>query len=58
MVAKDDKRQMTAVSAGSLSGDFLPPQLIYDSKGRQHDVTFLLPGMSLTRQTTGQMKEL
>ena len=28
MVAKDNKRQMTAVFAGSLSGDFLPPQLI------------------------------
>ena len=27
MVAKDDKRQMTAVFAGSLSGDFLRPQL-------------------------------
>ena len=25
----DDKRQITAVFAGSLTGDFLPPQLIY-----------------------------
>ena len=32
MVAKDDKRQITAVFAGSLSGDFLPPQLIYEGK--------------------------
>ena len=32
MVAKDDKRQMTAVFAVSLSGDFLPPQLIYEGK--------------------------
>ena len=32
VVAKDDKRQMTAVFAGSLSGDFLPPQLIYEGK--------------------------
>ena len=32
VVAKDDKRQLTAVLAGSLSGDFLPPQLIYEGK--------------------------
>ena len=30
----DDKRQITAVFAGSLTGDFLPPQLIY--KGTTH----------------------
>ena len=29
IVAVDDKRQITAVFAGSLTGDFLPPQLIY-----------------------------
>lgn len=29
IVAIDDKRQITAVFAGSLTGDFLPPQLIY-----------------------------
>ena len=53
MVAKDNKRQMTAVFARSLSGDFLPPQLIYEGKGRQHDVfhasNFLLSEMSLIR---------
>ena len=32
MVAKDDKRQMVAVFAGSLSGDFLPPQFIHEGK--------------------------
>ena len=32
VVAKDDKRQITAVLAGSMSGDFLPPQLIYEVK--------------------------
>ena len=32
VVAKDDKRQMTAVFGGSMSGDFLPPQLIYEGK--------------------------
>ena len=29
IVAADDKRQITAVFAGTLTGDFLPPQLIY-----------------------------
>ena len=29
IVAADDKRQITAVFAGTLIGDFLPPQLIY-----------------------------
>ena len=32
VVAKDDKRQITAVFAGSSSGHFLPPQLIYEGK--------------------------
>lgn len=34
IVAADDKRQITAVLAGTLSGDFLPPQLVY--KGTTH----------------------
>ena len=32
IVAKDDKRQITAVLAGSLKGDFLPLQIIYEGK--------------------------
>jgi len=32
VVAKDDKRQTTAVFASSASGDFLPPQLIYEGR--------------------------
>lgn len=28
----DDKRQITAVFAGILTGDFLPPQIIYKDK--------------------------
>ena len=28
-MAADDKRQITAVFAGSLACDFLPPQLVY-----------------------------
>ena len=32
VIAKDDKRQITAVFAGSSSGDFLPPRLIYEGK--------------------------
>ncbi len=29
IVGVDDKRQITTVLAGSLAGDYLPPQLIY-----------------------------
>ena len=32
VVAKDDTRQLTAVFTGSLSGNFLLPQLIYEGK--------------------------
>ena len=32
IVGIDDKRQITAVFAGSMSGEFLPPQLIYKGK--------------------------
>ena len=32
LVGKDDKRQLTAVFAGAMTGEFLPPQLIYQGK--------------------------
>ena len=32
IIAIDDKRQITAVFAGSLTCDFLPPQLVYKGK--------------------------
>ena len=32
IIAKDDKRQLTAVFAGSATGEFLPLQLIYEGK--------------------------
>ena len=32
VVTKDDKQQITAMFGGSMSGDFLPPQLIYEGK--------------------------
>jgi len=32
MMGIDNKRQMTAVFGASLSGDFLPPQLVYEGK--------------------------
>jgi len=32
LAAKDDKRQITACFAGSMAGDFLPPQLVYEGK--------------------------
>ena len=31
-MASDDKWQLTAVFAGTLAGDFLPPQLVYKGK--------------------------
>ena len=32
MIGKDDKRQLTAVFACSLSGDFLPIHMVYQGK--------------------------
>ena len=32
MIGKDDKRQLTVLFAGSLSGDLLPIQIIYQRK--------------------------
>ena len=32
VVGKEDKKQVTAVFGGSLDGDFLPPQVIYQGK--------------------------
>lgn len=32
IVGANDKRQITAVFAGTMSGEFLPPQLIYQGK--------------------------
>ena len=32
LAGKEDKRQLTAVLADSMSGDFLPPQIIYQGK--------------------------
>ena len=32
IVGMSDKRQITAIFCGALSGDFLPPQLIYQGK--------------------------
>ena len=35
LAGKDDKRQLTAVFGGSMAGDFLPLQLIYQGKTQQ-----------------------
>lgn len=32
LAGKEDKRQVTAVLAGSMAGDFLPPQIVYQGK--------------------------
>ena len=47
VVAKDDKQQITAVFGGSMSGDFLPPQLIYEGNV-YHNASFLHHGTSRT----------
>lgn len=35
VVGKDDKRQITALFGCTMSGDFLPPQLVYLDKTNQ-----------------------
>ena len=35
IIGKDNKRQLTAVFGCSMSGDFLPPQLIYHGKTKK-----------------------
>ena len=35
IIGKNDKRQLTAVLGCSMSGDFLPPQLIYQGKTKK-----------------------
>ena len=55
-----DKRQITATFAGTLSGEFLPMQLLYQGK-----LTAVMPSSlfkmvftSTTQQTTGRMRTL
>ena len=43
MTGKDDKRQITLVFTGSLSGDFLPPQVIYEGKTKRCLPLFQFP---------------
>ena len=43
IVGVDDKRQITAVFAGSLAGDFLPPQLIYKGTTNRCHLTVQFP---------------
>ena len=55
IVGVDDKRQITAVFAGSLTGDFLPPQLIYGEHiDAFHLSNFLLSGTLRVVRTIGQ----
>ena len=35
LAGKDDKQQLTAVFGGSMAGDFLPIQLIYQGKTKR-----------------------
>ena len=46
VASKDDKQQLTALFAGSMSGDFLPIQLVYQGKqlGVYQSISFLQTG--------------
>lgn len=51
-----DKRQITVVFCGAMSGEFAPPQIIYQGKTPAclpHQVT----GMSRALQITAQMRK-
>ncbi|CAG2246019.1 unnamed protein product [Mytilus edulis] len=57
----DDKRQITLLLAVSMSGDLLPPQLIYPGKTDRclpKESTFRQPGMSLAQRHTGATRTL
>ena len=45
-VGKDDKRQITALFGCTISGDFLPPQLVYQGKTNQCLPRFTFPSSS------------
>lgn len=53
-----DKRLITAVFCGSLVGDFLPVQVIYQGKqrGAISDSSFHQSGISHTHKSTGPTK--
>ena len=53
IIAKDDKRQLTAIFAGSSSGDFLPLQLSERLVAVFHSFSFLLHGMLQSWRTIG-----
>lgn len=58
LVAKDDKRQITAVFAVSFTGDFLPPQLAYQGKSQSsvsHNFNFRQIGILRFHQIIGPM---
>ena len=54
LVVKNDKRQIMAIFAASFMGDFLPPQLVYQS-GVSHYFNFLQIGTLFIRQIIGLM---
>jgi len=60
LVGKDDKRQITACFAGTMEGDFLPPQLVYEGKTPRclPQIDFLVADMLLIQVLTGAMRAL
>ena len=60
VVGVNDKRQITAVFCGSLTGDFLPVQVIYKGKTQRYHLRFAFPsGWHITLpQGTGPRNKL
>ena len=58
IAGSDDKRQITAVLAVTMTGEYLLPQLIYQGKTPccHRKLAFLMDGMFGTVKTTGQMR--
>ena len=57
IIAADDKRQITAVFAGTQSGDFLPPQLIYKDTTHRCLPTMKFPdSWDVTHRIIGPMR--
>ena len=55
LIGKDDKGQLTVLFAGSLNGDLLPIQIIYQGKSSRclPNSTFLTSDISHTQPTIG-----
>ena len=51
LIRQDDKRQITATFAGTLSGDFLPIQLVHEGKTSKYHPSVNFPEWHVTHTT-------